>query len=400
MMTRCAWCCLAALWLLSGCGSSAPESSDIPALPVPLQQAGSSIAGYQVIDVSDGGSIGGTITVSGAIPALPRRQINKDPSVCGAGNRASQQLEVSPQGGLRNVVMIVEGVKRGKALPEGQSAQIDQKNCEYSPHVQVLPLNTELAIANSDPVLHNYHLYRNDETLFNVAQAVQGQVNRHILDQPGFIYAECDVHGWMQAHVAVVENPYYAVTDENGKFSIADLPAGSYTVRIWHEYLGEQTRNVTVSANTETALNLDLRELLDQKSRPAAITSAPAPGTAPAGAQAPSTPASSGSPTEVTVEMHSEGGSFRFEPMNITVKVGSTVQWVNVSDNRHTATDDPMHEKATGQAILPAGVDPWSSPFLPNGQSFSRVFTVPGKYQYFCRNHEQFGMIGTVTVVP
>jgi plastocyanin len=366
-------------------------------------EEGAATAGYEVIQVTDGGSIGGMITVSGQVPALPRREVNKDPAVCGTAARNSQQLEVNRQGGLKNAVIIVEGVKRGKALtPASQNAQLDQKNCEYTPHVQVLPLNTEIAIANSDPVLHNYHLYRNDETLFNVAQAVQGQVNRHRLDQTGFIYAECDVHGWMQAHIAVVDNPYYAVTDEDGRFTIPDLPAGTYTVRVWHEYLGEQTQNLTVDANNETALNLDLRSLLDQKSRPTAITAAP-------GAAAPAPRAESGANPnraaetpagEVTVEMHSDGGSFRFEPPNVTVKAGTTIKWVNVSENRHTATDDPMHEKTAGQAILPGGAQPWSSPFLPNGQSFTQTFTVPGKYQYFCRNHEQFGMVGTVTVVP
>jgi plastocyanin len=98
--------------------------------------------------------------------------------------------------------------------------------------------------------------------------------------------------------------------------------------------------------------------------------------------------------------MHSEGGSFRFVPAELTVKAGTTVKWVNMSDNRHTATDDPAHEKTAGQAILPAGAEPWTSPFLPTGQSFSRTFTAPGKYQYFCRNHEQFGMVATITVVP
>src|SRR5207247_6680606 len=123
------------------------------------------------------------------------------------------------------------GVKGGKAVPASlQEVQIDQKNCEYSPHVAVMPVSTDISVRNSDPLLHNIHFYQNDESLFNIAQPTQGQVNKHKLDKTGMVYAECDVHGWMQGHVAVVDNPYFAVTDENGKFSIADLPAGTYKV--------------------------------------------------------------------------------------------------------------------------------------------------------------------------
>ena len=97
--------------------------------------------------------------------------------------------------------------------------------------------------------------------------------------------------------------------------------------------------------------------------------------------------------------MISDGSSFRYEPAEITVKVGTTVKWVNDSANRHTATDDPKFEKTTGEAELPAGAEPWSSPFMTNGESFSYTFTKAGKYKYFCRNHGQFGMEGGITVV-
>jgi plastocyanin len=387
---------------LAGCSSgNAPDTAIPPESPQPDAPA---ISGYETIQVTGGGAISGTIRVSGTIPPMPRREVNKDPNVCGQGSRDSEQLLVSSSGGLRNAVVIVEGVRRGKALPATfPNAQLDQKNCEYTPHVQVVPVNTEIAVLNSDPTLHNYHFYQNDESLFNIAQPAQGQVNRHKLEQPGFIYAECDVHGWMQAHVAVVDNPYYAITDENGRFSIAELPPGNYRVKIWHEYLGEQTQDITVASNTEAALNLDLKDLLASKAPPA-ITAAPRGAAGPAAAApvaaAPGAPPAAAAAGEVTVEMHSEGGMFRFEPANLTIKAGTTVRWVNASENRHTATDNPEMEKAAGQAVLPAGVEPWSSAFLTNGQTFSKTFTVPGKYQYFCRNHEQFGMVATITVTP
>jgi plastocyanin len=272
---------------------------------------------------------------------------------------------------------------------------IDQKGCEYVPHVQVMPLNADLSIVNSDPILHNIHVYQGDADLFNVAQPVQGQTNKHRIEKAGFVYAECDVHGWMRGHIAVVDNPYFAITDGEGRFSIDDLPPGSYTVQIWHEYLGVHTQTVNVTPNADAALNLDLKDALAKKIR-ATISATPA---SPKPA-APPPAARNVLSGEVTVNMVSQGGTFAYEPDNLTVKVGTTVKWVNTSDNRHTATDDPKFEKAPGQAILPAGAPSWSTPFIANGQDTSRTFTVPGKYQYFCRNHGQFGMVATITVVP
>jgi len=102
--------------------------------------------------------------------------------------------------------------------------------------------------------------------------------------------------------------------------------------------------------------------------------------------------------SEVIVHMTSDGSSFRFEPAEITIKAGTAVKWVNDSNSRHTATDDPTLEKRTGESELPKGAEAWSSPFLTNGESFSQTFKAPGKYRYFCRNHGQFGMEATIIV--
>ena len=110
---------------------------------------------------------------------------------------------------------------------------------------------------------------------------------------------------------------------------------------------------------------------------------------------------------EVTVQMHevpaSAGTTFRFDPENLTIKVGTTVKWINVSGEdgpRHTSTDDPEWETPQTPAILPAGAEKWRTRFLRNSESATHTFTVPGKYQYFCETHGPYGMVGTITVVP
>src|SRR5262249_51432935 len=240
----------------------------------------------------------------------------------GEAARDSQKLIANKTGGLKNAVVIVQGVKRGKAMPPtARNAEIDQNKCEYLPHVQAIAVNTEIALRNSDPILHNIQFFQGEKSLFNIAQPVQGQVNKQKLEKAGTLYVECAVHGWMQGNVVVADNPYYAVTDDNGKFSITDLPPGKYQVRIWHEYVGELTREVTITAKTETALNVDLKDLLAKKAAPADTTVA---SVAPGGA---ATAGTNAKPNEVVVQMHQDlaGTSFRFEPAELTIKVGTTV---------------------------------------------------------------------------
>jgi plastocyanin len=200
-----------------------------------------------------------------------------------------------------------------------------------------------------------------------------------------------------------VDNPYYAVTDENGKFSITDLPAGTYRVKIIHEYLGETTRDVTVTAGTPAALDMDLKDLLAAKTAPA-ITSTPATSGTPAASSADS-PA--GAANEVVVRMvemeGSAGTAYVFEPANLTIKAGTTVRWVNASGEegpRHTSTADPEWETPQSRAVLPPGAEKWRSPFLRNGESATHRFTVPGKYEYFCETHGMYGMLASITVTP
>src|SRR5215467_1970594 len=403
--TRCV-VCLVTLTLLGACKGSSEQPSAVPSQPATnaAPASASPITGYDVVQVNDGASISGLISVSGPVPKLPKRDIKKDPQVCGTAARDSEQLLVSSGGGLKNAIVIVEGVKKGKAVPASlQNVEIDQKNCDYSPHVMVMPVNGDIAVRNSDPLLHNIHFYQNDDSLFNIAQPVQGQVDKHKLEKAGMVYAECDVHNWMKGHVAVVDNPYYAITDENGKFSITDLPPGSYKVRIWHEYLGDKTQGVNVSAKGNFALNLDLKDLLAAKAsgsgKPMTNASPASGGAAPSKNGDPKA-ATNSNAKEVVVKMISQDSSFRYEPADITIKVGTTVRWMNASDNKHTSTDDVNLEDVPGESQLPSGGQAWTSPFLSEGDTFTRTFTTPGKYKYFCRNHGQFGMLGTITVVP
>src|SRR5947199_6009600 len=289
------------LAMAAGCSRGTSEQPGRESPAPPPGPAANGPGGYEVTEVTTWSAIAGTITGSVPLTEAAARKNGKEPKVCGTAQRESQKLIVNQAGAVRNAVVIVQGVKRGKAMPAAaENAEIDQSKCEYSPHVQVMAVNTEIALKNSDPILHNIQFFEGDNSLFNIAQPVQGQVNKKKLEKTGTIYVECAVHGWMQGNVVVVDNPYYAVTDENGKFSITDLLPGKYQVKIWHEYLGESTREITVGAKAETTLDADLKELLAKKTAPPSATS-------PAAVAGNDTNAKAGN--EVVVKMHEITGS-------------------------------------------------------------------------------------------
>ena len=75
-------------------------------------------------------------------------------------------------------------------------------------------------------------------------------------DSPERVQLQCDVHGWMDAWAVVVDHPYHAVTDAEGRFTLTDVPAGAATLQFWHETLGEQTASVVVGAESEAGMEL------------------------------------------------------------------------------------------------------------------------------------------------
>jgi plastocyanin len=117
------------------------------------------------------------------------------------------------------------------------------------------------------------------------------------------------------------------------------------------------------------------------------------PAASPAGSIAASGAASGATVVKMTNEM-------KFDPAQITIKVGTTVRWENVASVVHTSTDDASKAPDPKDAALPSGAQPWDSGLLQPGQTFEHTFTVPGAYTYFCLPHASAGMIGQITVTP
>ncbi|MFQ5798014.1 MAG: carboxypeptidase regulatory-like domain-containing protein [Bacteroidota bacterium] len=195
-------------------------------------------AQYKPVTVSDGGAIAGKVKFVG-MPTIEKLEVGKDTRHCGIA-KTSPRLNVDKSGGVKNAVVMLIDIKKGKAIDVPAKAVIDQKGCEYIPHVQAVSVGTQLEVVNSDAILHNVHGYNpQGRTLFNIAQPIKGQrtsSKRMRLKEPGVYSFACDAgHIWMSAFVVVVEHPYFAVTDEKGTFKIENVPPGTYKIKMWHE---------------------------------------------------------------------------------------------------------------------------------------------------------------------
>jgi len=228
------------------CGGS-QETSSTAAKP----ESPSGAPAGQKVDTATAGDVKGVAMLDGAAPKNEPIKMNADP-VCVKENTTPQFQETYEVGSdgksLANVfVYVKDGLGNYVFETPTKPAQIDQKSCRYHPHVFGMMVNQPLEIVNSDPTLHNIHAMPKGNSEFNNGQPIQGMKMSHTFDKPEVMVPfKCDVHGWMNAYVGVMSNPYFAVTDKDGKFDLPNLPPGTYTIEAWHEKAGTQTASVTI----------------------------------------------------------------------------------------------------------------------------------------------------------
>ena len=212
-------------------------------------------SGYEVARVSGGGTISGRITYSGRAPARRTILVTKDSAVCGK-ERDEDVFQVSRTGGVANVVVYLLDVGAGKGWADAREPVLDQQGCRYVPHVQVVREHSTLQIRSSDPVLHNVHSFLNGATVINLAMPPRkGLVLKQRLDKPGGMQLKCDVHAFMRGGLFVAANPYSAITDDEGRYSIAEVPPGQYTIATWHEEAGPVNESIAVPAGGAVSWN-------------------------------------------------------------------------------------------------------------------------------------------------
>jgi hypothetical protein len=215
--------------------------------------AGSTAPAAAAPVVADAATIAGLVKFEGAAPKMPNLQMGADP-FCQSQHPTpapDEDVVVGPGGELANVIVYVQNAP-STPVPSAP-AVLDQKGCQYIPHVSAVQAGQPVQIRNSDATLHNVHAMPAVNSQFNEGQPVQGMVSTKKFDKVETkpFRIKCDVHGWMESYMAVLPHSYHSVSQGNGTFSIANLPPGNYTLVAWHEKYGQQQQQVTVGAKEQ-----------------------------------------------------------------------------------------------------------------------------------------------------
>ncbi len=204
-------------------------------------------------------TVGGTVKFDGPVPPLKvNKALANDPACCALHPvlPPMDNLVVDKDGGVRWAFVYVKaGVPPKDYDAPKEVVQIEQKGCIYTPHVVAAQVGQGVNFRNSDPLLHNVHGLPFVNKAFNFGQ-VEGSNNLVRFTQPEVpVKVKCDVHPWMSTFICVMEHPYFAVTDAAGKFELPRLPAGTYTLGVWHEGLqtldGKNEVQVVVAKNQQ-----------------------------------------------------------------------------------------------------------------------------------------------------
>jgi plastocyanin len=214
---------------------------------------------YEATPVANGGSIAGTVKFAGNAPKPKTLEIGKDKDVCGAHPLLDQSLVVGRGGGIANAVVTITDIARGEPMKPENAVLFDQKGCEYVPHVIAFPAGSTVKVLNSDGILHSIHTESSINPVVDMAQPGFKKTLSVVIAQPEAIRVTCDAHNWMEGWWYAVGNPYYAVTDAKGDFTIANVPPGSYTLRVWQEKLGEISHKVTVLSGAPVTADFTMK---------------------------------------------------------------------------------------------------------------------------------------------
>lgn len=209
------------------------------------------------------GTISGVISYDGA-PVTPRKIDTSADPVCGQANpNLTTEDTLVTDGKLANVfVYVKEGtVEAGQKIADyawetpTTAVNLDQKGCQYSPHVMGVMVNQKISVTNSDKTQHNIHPTPKRNPEWNKTQGIgQAPIEETFRQAEVLIPVKCNQHPWMKAYIGVLRHPLFAVSGTNGTYEIKGVPPGTYTVAAWREggATGEEKpMTVTVTANGE-----------------------------------------------------------------------------------------------------------------------------------------------------
>lgn len=228
--------------LLAGCGSSAPpQTAPVAQLP----------EGH--VDPATAGVISGRVLFQGAAPVMPLIDMSSNPS-CEREHKTqarAQTIVVNPNHTLRYAfVRIKDGLAPAHWTPPAETVKLTQSGCMYEPHVIGIMVDQSLEIVNDDPVNHNVHAEAEVNQAWNISEPPRDEHKfRKFTKQEILFPITCSVHPWMRSYIGVSSTPFFAVTGEDGAFTIKGVPPGTYTIEVVQEKLGRKEGKVTLPAS-------------------------------------------------------------------------------------------------------------------------------------------------------
>ena len=205
----------------------------------------------------------GVVKFEGTAPKPSRIDMSADP-LCAKAHptpATTEDIVVGTNGGLANVVIYVSDGLAGRTFqPPQQPAVIEQKGCQYKPHVLAMQTSQKLDVVNSDETTHNIHPTPNNNREWNMTQPHGVPLEQTFAREEIAIPVKCNVHPWMKGYIAVFKHPYFVVSDKSGGFVLKDLPPGSYTITAWQEKLGTLTQKITVGAGESKTLDFTFKQ--------------------------------------------------------------------------------------------------------------------------------------------
>jgi len=244
----------------------------IAAIMAVMTGVGSPAWSYEEAAVKDGGRVVGKISLDGPVPKPKGYNLLTlpDPYYCGRisdgqGWRILQPFQVGPEAEFRDVVVYLEGIDQGKPFDETGVPKIEAKDCLFVPFTTIVRDDQTVTVVNMDPVMHDIQAYETSHlgprVLFNVPLPMNPQHPRNLKERSDAamyhkhmagapmkqlvnlskgrrtFVMQCGFHAYMESWGVAVSNPYFAKTDQQGRFTITDVPPGTYKLVVWHPYI-------------------------------------------------------------------------------------------------------------------------------------------------------------------
>lgn len=232
----------ATLFVFSACKSKTADQSAAPAETSAVAQS--------PVDAATAANITGTVKFAGTKPKMQKIAMTAD-AYCKTAHTTdvySEEVVVNPNNTLKFVYVYVKsGLGTTKFPTPATDVVFDQLGCMYTPHVAAVQVGQNIAVRNSDGVLHNVNARPVKNAGFNFGQPVKGMESKKSFTTPEvMIPVKCDVHPWMHGWIGVQDHPFASVTNETGSFSLNNLPPGEYEIEAWHEKYGTSVQKVKV----------------------------------------------------------------------------------------------------------------------------------------------------------